>query len=211
MKVLTMRTGDSVELTDQEKAAIIEEAAKHYGKFLSALGFNWSNDPHMEGTPERVAKAWVQDLVAGCYQAPPTITSFQNNENFNGMVIQKNIEVCSLCAHHNLPFKGKCTIAYLPSSQEKGGQVVGLSKLNRIAKYFAQRPTVQELVTKQIHDFVSAALVGNRGVAVVINSEHCCVSCRGVRDDSEMVTSQLSGYFYDNSVGTRTEFFSLLK
>jgi len=198
-------------LGDHQKTReeVIDAAAEHYGKFLQALGFNYQHEPHMHDTPRRVAKAWYDDLARGCYQLPPKITAFPNEGKYSGMVLQKDIPVRSLCAHHNLPFIGMAHVAYIPGYDDDS-LVVGLSKLNRIVEHFARRPNVQESLTVQIHDYVNETCEGNRGVAVIIESGHTCVSCRGVSHDSEMTTSQLSGYFYTNEVGTRTELFALL-
>jgi len=196
-------------LTEAEIETRTHLAAKHYGKFLTALGFDWQYDPHMRDTPLRVAKAWFNDLAVGCFSQEPKITAFPNEERYTGQIIQCNIPVHSMCAHHNLPFIGVAHVAYIPG-KNVDDRMVGLSKLNRIVDWFARRPNVQESLTKQVHDFVNKKCTGNRGVAVVIEAKHQCVGCRGVRHDSLMRTSQLSGYFHTNEVGTRVEFFSLI-
>jgi GTP cyclohydrolase I len=96
------------------------------------------------------------------------------------------------------------------SGKEVTDMVVGLSKLNRIVEFYSHRPNIQESLTKQIHDQIDELCVGNRGVAVVIESQHCCVKCRQLHHDSVMKTSQLSGYFHTNEIGTRQEFFNLI-
>jgi GTP cyclohydrolase I len=114
-----------------------------------------------------------------------------------------------MCAHHNLAFHGLAHVAYIPG-KEKTDMVVGLSKLNRIVDFYSRRPNIQESLTKQIHDHIEKLCVGNRGVAVVIESQHNCVKCRGIKQDSVMKTSQMSGYFFTNEIGTRQEFFHLI-
>lgn len=209
MRLLDKANG-SIARTPSEKEQMIVEAAYHYGQFLTALGFDWKADPHSDRTPFRVAKAWVNDLISGTNTDLSEITSFPNDEDYTGLVCQTRIPVVSMCAHHNLGFIGIAHVAYIPGKREKGGKLIGLSKLNRIVDWYARRPNVQESLTKQIHDKVNEICEGNRGVAVVIESQHNCVRCRGVGHESVMKTSQLSGYFHTNEVGTRVEFFNLI-
>lgn len=180
---------------------LIEVASTHYGDFLRTLGFDWKNNVHMSGTPVRVAKSWIDDLARGVFSDPPRITIFSNDGSYQGMVLQKNIEVKSMCAHHNLPFVGIAHVGYIP-----GSKIIGLSKLNRIVDHLSRRPTVQETLTQTIHDDISRLCEGNKGVAVIVNSQHMCVSCRGIGQESDMVTSVLSGEFYDDEK-TREELF----
>jgi len=206
---LIKKINGNVPRSDEEKEAMINEAEKHYGAFLTALGFDWKNDKHSKDTPRRVAKAWVNDLIAGSLSEAPKITTFPNEEGYTGLICQTGIKVISMCAHHNLAFTGIAHVAYIPGKGETS-RVVGLSKLNRIVEFYSRRPNIQESLTKQIHDEVDRLCEGNRGVAVVIESQHNCVAHRGIGHDSKMKTSQLSGYFHTNEVGTRTEFFSLI-
>ena len=195
--------------TEAEKEQMINQAAEYYGKFLNALGFDWTKDPHSANTPKRVAKAWVHDLIKGSLSAEPEVTAFPNDEGYTGLICQTRIPVMSMCAHHNLTFSGVAHVAYIPG-KEKNDLVIGLSKLNRIVDFYSRRPNIQESLTKQIHDHIDRLCVGNRGVAVVIESQHNCVKCRGIKQDSVMKTSQMSGYFWTNEVGTRQEFFNLI-
>lgn len=196
--------------TEEEKQVMIEEGTKAYAAFLKAMGFDYEADPHTIDTPKRVAKAWVEDLVEGCINKEPNIKAFPNDEGFTGLICQTRIPVTSMCAHHNLPFFGVAHIGYIAGKKEHGGTVIGLSKLDRVVEYFAHRPNIQEALTKQIHTYLNEKATGNRGVAVVIESQHCCVKCRGIRHDSVMKTSEMSGYFFTNEVGTRHEFFALI-
>jgi GTP cyclohydrolase I len=208
MELLKKANGNIVR-TAEEKAQMIEQAAEYYGKFLTALGFDWAADPHSANTPRRVAKAWVNDLISGSISPEPEVTAFPNDEGYTGLICQTRIPVVSMCAHHNLTFHGVCHAAYLPG-KEKTDMVIGLSKLNRIVDFYSRRPNIQESLTKQIHDHINRLCIGNRGAAVIIESQHNCVKCRGIKHDSVMKTSQLSGYFYDNSVGSRVELFNLI-
>lgn len=208
MELIKKANGNIVRTAD-EKAQMIEQAAEYYGKFLTALGFDWAADPHSANTPRRVAKAWVNDLMAGSINPEPEVTAFPNDEGYTGLICQTRIPVVSMCAHHNLTFSGVAHVAYIPGKNQHD-MVIGLSKLNRIVDFFSRRPNIQESLTKQIHDKIQELCVGNRGVAVVVESQHNCVLCRGVKHDSVMKTSQMSGYFWTNEVGTRAEFFNLI-
>jgi GTP cyclohydrolase I len=183
-------------------------AEEAYGKFLSALGFDWKNDPHMEDTPHRVSKAWVNDLAKGCFMDEPKITAFANNGEYDGMVCQTNIPVVSMCAHHNLPFFGYGHLAYLPDPE---GKVIGLSKLNRVVDYFSRRPQVQENLTMEIHKFLDDLCNGNLGVAVMVEANHTCCSMRGIKQNSTMRTAKMSGAFRDPVNNSRNEFYKFVE
>jgi GTP cyclohydrolase I len=207
MSKLLPRANQSIELSKEEILNMIDQAAAAYAKFMDALKIDWKNDPHSEDTPRRVAKSFVNDLITGCYTAPPNITAFENTDNYDGIVFQGDVDVKSICSHHHLAFIGKAHVAYIPGSD---GKVIGLSKLNRIVEWFARRPQVQENLTMQIHDYINKQCVGNKGVAVMIEAKHMCASCRGVRHDSTMMTSKLSGAFEQNDA-TRNEFYKFIE
>ena len=194
-------------LDDSERLKMIEEAAYHYGKYMDALRIDWQNDPNSSDTPMRVAKAFVNDLAEGCYKSPPKITAFDNVDKYDGMVFQGNIDVKSICSHHHLTFIGHAHVAYIPGVD---GKVIGLSKLNRVVEWFARRPQVQENLTMQIHDYLNEICEQNGGVAVVIEANHMCACVRGVRHDSTMMTSKLSGAF-KNDPSTREEFYKFIE
>jgi GTP cyclohydrolase I len=193
--------------TEKERLKMIKEASKHYKKFMLTLGMNPDTNDHERDTPMRVAKSFVNDLVVGLYNDAPKITAFENTDGYDGMVFQGNIDLKSICQHHHLPFVGKAHVAYIPSTD---GKVVGLSKLNRIVEHFARKPQVQENLTMQIHDFINETCVGNKGVAVMISSNHMCACLRGVKHDSTMMTSKLSGGFL-NEDRVREEFYNFIK
>lgn len=193
----------SITKTPEEKKSMIEAAAIHYGHYMTALGIDWKNDPNSSDTPMRVAKAFVTDLAEGCYSTPPKITAFDNVDNYDGVVFQGNIDMKSFCSHHHLPFIGKAHVAYIPS---KDGKVIGLSKLNRIVEYFARRPQVQENLTTQIHNYINQVCIANKGVAVMLEANHLCACVRGVKHDSTMMTSKMSGAFM-NDPAARNEFY----
>ncbi len=195
----------NVLLDEHEKTKMISEAAKAYETFMDALRIDWRNDPNSSDTPRRVAKSFINDLAQGCYTDSPNITAFDNVDGYDGIVFQGNIEVKSICSHHHLPFVGKAHVAYLP-----GNKVIGLSKLNRIVEWFARRPQVQENLTMQIHGYINKVCGGNNGVAVMIEANHMCACIRGVKHDSTMMTSKLSGKFI-NSPEVREEFYDFVK
>lgn len=196
-------SGQSFEGNDNKRDRLpAVEAA--FGQVLTALGYDWQNDPNMRETPKRVAKMYINETTTGSYDEAPRITTFENTSGYAGMVVQKKIEVKSLCSHHLQPFIGKAYIAYIP-----GKVVAGLSKLNRIVEYYSRRPQLQEQLTQQIHDFVNETFPDNKGVAVYISCEHLCCKIRGVNDDSQMDTATLSGAF-ENESSARAEFYSII-
>ena len=209
MKELLKKSNGNLPRTSEEIEQMITDAAEAYANFLTAVGFDYTADRQTVDTPRRVAKAWLKDLIVGSITPEPNITVFPNDEGYTGLVCQTRIPVVSLCAHHNLSFTGVAHVAYIPG-KETTDMVIGLSKLNRIVDFYSRRPNIQESLTKQIHDHVDRLCVGNRGVAVVIESQHNCVKCRGIKQESIMKTSQMSGYFWTNEVGTRQEFFNLI-
>lgn len=183
-------------------------AEEAYGKFLEALGFDWKVNPHMEDTPRRVAKAWVNDLARGCFENEPKITAFENDGQYDGMVCQTNIPVISMCAHHNLPFMGYAHVAYIPSPD---GKVIGLSKLNRIVDYISRRPSVQETLNMDIHKFIDKVCSNNKGVAVMVEANHTCCSLRGIKQNSTMRTARMSGSFHELGDNSRNEFYKFIE
>ena len=126
-------------LTDKEKTKMIERATKAYGKFLTELKCDWENDPNSADTPRRVAKAYVNDLWEGRYTAMSDITSFPS-DGYDGIVIERNIPIVSMCSHHHQTIGGVVHIGYIAGEE---GQVIGLSKLNRIVELFGRRGAIQ--------------------------------------------------------------------
>ena len=180
----------------------IEELADHYEKILGLLG----EDPTREGlekTPMRVAKA-MQVLTKGyTMDAHKILTDALFKEDYNQMVIVKDIDFFSLCEHHMLPFYGKAHVAYIPN-----GYITGLSKIARVVDIFAHRLQVQERMTQQIKDCIQETL-HPLGVMVVIEAKHMCMQMRGVeKQNSVTTTSDFSGAF--NQAKTRQEFMNLI-
>lgn len=170
---------------------------------LEAIG----EDPEREGlkdTPQRVAR-FYQEVFAGLHEDPSDNLAVLFSENHEEMVIVKDIPIYSMCEHHLLPFVGHAHIAYIP----RNGRVTGLSKLARVAESFARRPQLQERLTSQIADTINNFLKP-RGVLVVIEAEHMCMTIRGIKKPgSHTVTSAVRGIFETNAA-TRAEAFSLL-
>ena len=181
----------------------LDQLADHCKEIISLLG----EDTDREGllkTPLRVARA-MQNLTRGYYQDPEaTLREAMFAEDYNQMVIVKDIDFYSLCEHHLLPFYGKVHIAYIPN-----GHITGLSKIPRVVDIFSHRLQVQERLTQQIMDCIRNTLKP-LGVMVVIEAEHMCMQMRGVeKQHSTTTTSAFSGAF--NQAKTREEFMNLIK
>ena len=181
----------------------IEKLAYHYREILSLLG----EDPEREGllkTPERVAKA-MSFVTKGYSQDPiEIINSATFTEEYQQMVLVKDIELFSMCEHHMMPFVGKAHVAYIPN-----GRITGLSKIARVVECFARRLQVQERLTVQIRDCIQEAL-NPIGVAVVIEASHMCMQMRGVEKlGSSTTTSAFTGVFLKDT-RTREEFLTLI-
>ena len=194
-------------LTEREKEMMIMDAADAFGKFLDALQCDWRNDPNSDNTPTRVAKAYVNDLWAGRYEAPPSITAFPS-DGYDGIVFEGGIPLTSMCSHHHQTIMGKVHVAYIPGKDSK---VIGLSKLNRLVEHFARRGAIQEQLTVAIHNAITQIIADNNGVAVMIEATHNCVQCRGVKHGgASMKTSKLTGAFKDDAA-TRNEYYEFAK
>jgi GTP cyclohydrolase I len=199
--------GENRSLTDKEKEKIIKEASYYYGKFLTALGVDWENDPNSNETPKRVSKAYVNDLWKGRYELPSDITSFPS-DGYKGIILERDIQLTSMCSHHHQTILGKVHIAYIPGDEDK---VIGLSKLNRIVEHFGRRGSIQEQLTVAIHNAVKK-VAETDNVMVIVHSYHNCVSCRGVKHHgASMVTSEVSGVFADHSKTAKMEVIEMLK
>jgi GTP cyclohydrolase I len=199
--------GPDAQLTQQEKQQIIDNAAYHYGLFLTALGVSWESDPNSSNTPNRVAKAYVNDLWKGRYEPMSDITSFPS-DGYDGIVFEGGIPLTSMCSHHHQTISGKVHVAYIPA---ENGNVVGLSKINRVVEHFGRRGAIQEQLTVAIQHAIDELIENNKGVAVMIEATHNCVSCRGVKHiGASMKTAKLSGAFLDDG-NARSEFYQFVK
>lgn len=181
---------------DHEK---IRQAAR---MIIEAVG----EDPNREGlkrTPERIARLY-EEVFSGLGEDPDRVLDTVFTEDYDEIVLVKDIPYYSMCEHHLLPFSGKAHVAYLPS-----GKIVGISKLARAVDHFARRPQVQERLTNQIADLVTQVLEP-RGVAVVLEASHTCMTMRGVKKPgSSVTTSAMRGLIREN-VATRNEVLGLI-
>ena len=194
--------------TEKEKWSMVDEAVEAYGKFLDALQCDWRNDPNSSDTPRRVAKAYVFDLWKGRYESMSDITSFPS-DGYQGIVLEKDIPLISQCSHHHQTIMGVVHIAYIPGPE---GNVVGLSKLNRIVDHFGRRGAIQEQLTMAIHNAIDKICEGNVGVMVMVKATHNCVSCRGVKHQgASMMTSEVSGVFADHTKTAKMEVLEMIK
>jgi GTP cyclohydrolase I len=181
--------GNGVDLAAAELAA---------ADFLHALGVSLDSES-LQGTPARMARAYAELFTP----RPFNLTTFPNDEGYDELVLARSIPVRSVCEHHLLPFVGVAHVGYLP-----GDRILGLSKLARIVEHFAHRPQVQERLTKQIADLLCERL-RPKGVGVVIEAEHTCMTLRGVQAaGSSTVTSTLLGTLRSDA-RSRQEFFAL--
>ena len=192
---------DAFELSNPEKIQLIEEKV---ADILHILGMDLTDDS-LKGTPNRVAKMYVDEIFGGLHpQKKPKASTFKNNYKYGEILVEKNITLYSTCEHHLLPIIGKAHVAYISN-----GTVVGLSKMNRIVQYYGQRPQVQERLTLQIVEELKNVL-GTEDVACVIDAKHLCVNSRGIKDiSSSTVTSEFGGAFKNKE--TKREFLDYIQ
>jgi GTP cyclohydrolase I len=197
----TPMRADTFLLTNSEKIDSIKDDVR---RILETLGLDLTDDS-LKGTPNRVAKMFVNEIFGGLDPArKPRSSTFENKYNYGEMLVEKNITVYSTCEHHLLPIVGRAHVAYISN-----GTVVGLSKMNRIVDYFAKRPQVQERLTIQIVKELQSVL-NTEDVACVIDAKHLCVNSRGIRDiESSTVTSEFGGKFKEKE--KRREFLDYIK
>ena len=178
---------DAFKLSDEEKK---QRIALLFEEIMDVMGMDLTDDS-LKGTPDRVAKMYIDEIFSGLNPAnKPKIALFDNKYQYNQMLVEKNITFYSNCEHHFVPIYGKAHVAYISS-----GKVIGLSKLNRIVQYYSKRPQVQERLTNQIAEDLKHIL-GTDDVAVILDAKHLCVSSRGIKDESSAtVTSYYGGKF----------------
>jgi len=193
---------DAFALSEDEK---IEKIQEHVAAILDILGMDLTDDS-LKGTPKRVAKAYVKEIFGGLNpDRRPSASTFENKYEYGEMLVEKNITLYSTCEHHLLPIIGKAHIAYISN-----GNVVGLSKMNRIVEYYAKRPQVQERLTLQVIEELKRILK-TENVACIIDAKHLCVNSRGIRDvASSTVTAEYGGVFKTNET-LRKEFLSYIQ
>jgi GTP cyclohydrolase I len=183
---------------DQKKQRLTELMTQ----VVQTLGLDLSDDSLAE-TPARIAKMYVDEVFSGLdYSTFPKISMIDNKMGAEEMVKVQNISFTSTCEHHFVTIDGTATVAYIP-----GKTIIGLSKLNRIVRFFAQRPQVQERLTQQIQVALQA-LLGVKDVAVSIDAVHYCVKSRGVMDTSSSTKTMALGGRFKTDTTTRSEFLS---
>jgi GTP cyclohydrolase I len=194
-----MRSGPALRVIHEPDNGVdLAAAERAAGHFLRALGISPDSES-LQATPGRMARAYAELFTP----RPFDLTTFPNDEGYDELVLARGIRVRSVCEHHLLPFAGVAHVGYLP-----GERILGLSKLARIVEHFACRPQVQERLTKQVADWLSDQL-SPRGVGVVIEAEHTCMTLRGVQAvGSNTVTSTLLGTLREDA-RSRQEFFAL--
>ena len=192
---------DAFKLSDKEKIDIIEQK---FFDILHTLGMDMTDDS-LKGTPKRVAKMYINEIFSGLNpKNKPKASKFDNKYKYGEILVEKNITLYSTCEHHLLPIVGKAHIAYISN-----GSVVGLSKMNRIVQYYAQRPQVQERLTLQIVKELQQVL-GTDDVACIVDAKHLCVNQRGIKDvSSSTVTSEFGGIFKNQD--KKQEFLDYIK
>lgn len=192
---------DAFNLSNKEK---IEKIQTHVAEILHTLGMDL-NDDSLKGTPKRVAKMFVNEIFSGLHpDNKPVSSTFENKYKYGEILVEKNITLYSTCEHHLLPIVGKAHVAYISN-----GSVVGLSKMNRIVQYFAQRPQVQERLTLQVVEELQKVL-NTKDVACVIDAKHLCVNARGIKDiTSSTVTAEFGGKFKEQAI--KQEFLDYIK
>ena len=192
---------DAFELSDEDK---IERITNSVRDILETLGMDLTDDS-LKGTPKRVAKAYVNELFSGLNPLnKPSSSTFENKYQYGEMLVEKNITLYSTCEHHLLPIVGKAHVAYVSN-----GRVVGLSKMNRIVEYYANRPQVQERLTMQVVQELQQIL-NTQDVACIIDAKHLCVNSRGIKDiASSTVTAEYQGVFKTDE-NLRKEFLAYI-
>lgn len=191
---------NAFDMDDELKMNLIEDK---FRDIMEIMGLDLTDDS-LSGTPKRVAKMYIKEIFSGLNPAnKPKVALFENKYKYNEMLVEKDITFYSNCEHHFVPIIGKAHVAYISK-----GNVIGLSKINRIVEYYAKRPQVQERLTVQIANELKEVM-GTEDVAVVIDAEHLCVSSRGVKDvNSSTVTAQFHGKFKEEA--TRREFLGYI-
>ena len=185
-------------IADQRDTPDAPRAEAAAAAFLDALGIG-TGSPGLADTPRRMAAAYAELITPRDFD----LTTFPNDEGYDELVLARRIPVHSVCEHHMLPFTGVAHVGYLP-----GERIVGLSKLARVVELFARRPQVQERLTVQVADWLATRL-HPRGVGVVVEAEHLCMTLRGVQaPGTTTITSALLGTLREDP-RTRAEFFAL--
>lgn len=189
----------SNELSRDQRYSKIRDA---FTEIMESLGLDLRDDS-LEETPHRIAKMYVDEIFGGLdYAQFPKITLIENKMNVEEMVCVENIDLTSTCEHHFVTIDGSAKVAYIPKDT-----VIGLSKINRLVRFFSQRPQVQERLTQQVL-VAMQTLLGTEDVAVTINAVHYCVKARGVKDGNSSTRTTSLGGIFKSDPASRAEFLS---
>ena len=189
----------SNELSRDQRYSKIRDA---FTEIMESLGLDLRDDS-LEETPHRIAKMYVDEIFGGLdYAQFPKITLIENKMNGEEMVCVENIDLTSTCEHHFVTIDGSAKVAYIPKDT-----VIGLSKINRLVRFFSQRPQVQERLTQQVL-VAMQTLLGTEDVAVTINAVHYCVKARGVKDGNSSTRTTSLGGVFKSDPASRAEFLS---
>lgn len=189
-------------INDDEMKALQQEVEAEFQNVLSALVIDTENDHNTRETAKRVAKMWIKETFGGRYKKPPKITAFPNM-GYKSMYTSGPISIKSTCAHHFQNIVGNCWVGIIPN-----GEVIGLSKFNRIVHHIAERPQIQEEMTTQIAQGLQE-YAKTKHIAVVLKADHHCMTHRGVREhESDMTTAIMLGAFKEDPA-TREEFYKI--
>lgn len=191
--------------TEYELMEIRGNVEHAVAELLRALRIDTESDHNTKGTAKRVARMYVDEVMAGRFQPPPDVTDFPNAANLDQVYVVGPCDVRSMCSHHLVPILGKAWIAVLPSER-----VMGLSKFSRLLRWVMARPQIQEEATVQLADAIERA-IAPRGLAVVVKAQHLCMVWRGVKEaNTLMTTSIVRGVFRDDAAA-RAEAFKLIE
>jgi GTP cyclohydrolase I len=187
------------ELSRDQRYSKIKDA---FTEIMESLGLDLRDDS-LEETPHRIAKMYVDEIFGGLdYAQFPKITLIENKMNVEEMVCVEDIDLTSTCEHHFVTIDGSAKVAYIPKTT-----VIGLSKINRLVRFFSQRPQVQERLTQQVL-VAMQTLLGTEDVAVTINAVHYCVKARGVKDGNSSTRTTSLGGVFKTDPASRAEFLS---
>lgn len=182
-----------------------QQIADHMSQVLQIIGLDLTNDS-VRNTPKRLANMYLDEVFSGLnYQNFPKITKIANQMQCKEMVLIDHINLNSTCEHHFLPIIGKVAVAYYPENW-----VLGLSKINRLVKFFAKRPQIQERFTKQVL-LAMQTILETENVAVYVKATHCCVTARGIEDTQSNTTTSAFGGIFQTEDKKRLEFLQLIQ
>lgn len=206
---VSMRANDQVGafLTKADVSNIRGNVELLMEQVLEELLIDWRDDPNTKGTPKRYAKMLVDEAMRGRFESAPVCTAFPNTRKLDEMYTTGPITVNSMCSHHLVPIVGRAWVGVIP-----GDTVIGLSKFNRLIQWVCRRPQIQEEMVVQVADELEVRLAQPKGLAVVIEATHMCMTWRGVEEHSAAVmrTNVVRGRFLEDAAA-RAEFFAAVK